>query len=172
MSNRETSPQFEAANERAKRLVEVHGVDAPQAQAAMREALDLAPQWVKDELKAQQQRHERFLAAVDEMNAVIAEHGEDSPEAGIAIMQVHEHLPEELQQAMMDKMREMFQLPAATHCDADGNPLYSVAEVGAALGLDEQEAEQAFAEMLAAAADKGLDIGGMVSDAGQVHRIN
>ena len=50
--------------------------------------------------------------------------------------------------------------------------IQALAAGGEALGLDEQEAEQAFAEMLAAAADKGLDIGGMVSDAGQVHRIN
>lgn len=172
MSDKEYSDQFAAANERAKRMIEVHGEDAPEAQQAMQKALDLAPQWVKDELRQQHDRQQRFMAAMDDLTATIAEHGEDSPEAHRAIMQVHQHLPDELRQAMVDKMHELFQFPQATHCDADGNPLYSLAEVGAALGLDASEAEQAFADMLAAMAEQGQALDGVVTDASQVHRIN
>lgn len=74
--------------------------------------------------------------------------------------------------AMHATMKELIQLPAPTKCDGDGNPLYSLQDVAQALGVSEEEAQEAMTEMLAAHEAAGLDVNDkIITDPAKVHTM-
>jgi len=110
----------------------------------------------------------RFWAVGQEIQRIKTEHGEHAihqPQYGRLFAELHRYAPPELQKQMSEKARALGLLPAVTHVDGDGRPVYSLEQVAETLGTTVEELHR----LTVKHADELMALGGLHT--GPVHPL-
>lgn len=141
-------PQFIEAAAQAHHLVQTHGnavLHEPEHMHLLETLEAYAPTPVLKSDAAQILRASRFAQASREIERIAAEHGKDAacgPEYAHLFVEAMRNAPDELADYALQTAKEMDLLPAASHVDDDGNPVYSIQEVAEKLGIPAEQVER------------------------------
>lgn len=104
-----------------------------------------------------------FAALMHQWKDTAAGLGDDHPHARRLWHLAMQTAPDWFVDEMHQMARDMGLLPTARQCNILGEPIYTVDEVAASLGVSTEEAEASFAQMLAERKALGLPTDGMVT---------
>lgn len=99
-----------------------------------------------------------FSALMQQYKDTSAGLGDDHPIARRLWLLACATAPEWFREEMRTIARDMGLIPTARHCDGDGNPVFTLAEVAAQLGVSVEQAEATYRKMLAERRALGLPI--------------
>ena len=101
-----------------------------------------------------------FSALMAQYRDTAAGLGDEHPIARRLWLLVEATAPEWFREEMRTVARDMALIPTAKHCDDNGNPVFSLAELAEHLGVTVEEADAAYRKMLAERHALGLPIDG------------